>query len=77
LLLLLWSLLLILLGLSSPGSRSELVLILPKSVVEGSWVQKSSPGSDEFNHLSSFHNADGLFLVLVVGCREWASDDFV
>jgi hypothetical protein len=77
LLLLLWPLLLILLGASSPGLRSKLVLVLPEGVVEGPWIRKSSSGSDEFNHLSPFRKVDSLFLVLIVGRREWASNDFI
>jgi hypothetical protein len=76
LLLLLWPLL-VLLGASSPGLWPELVLVLSKCVVKSSWIGDSSPGSDEFDHLSPFYNVDCLRLVLVVVLREWNSDDLV
>ena len=76
-LLLLWPLLLVLLGMPSPGLRSELVLVLPESIVEGPHVWKSSSGSDEFDHLSSFCDVNGFFLILIVGHGEWALNDFI
>jgi hypothetical protein len=77
LLLLLLRPLLVLLGSSSPGSWSELILILSECVVEPSWVGDSLPSSDEFNHLSSFGNVDCFGFVLVVCLWDWDSDDFV
>jgi hypothetical protein len=76
LLLLLWSLL-ILLGSSPPSAWSELILVLSERVVESSWIGDSSPGSDEFNHLSSFGYVDCSGLVFVVGLWNWEFDDFV
>jgi hypothetical protein len=76
LLLLLLRPLLVLLGSSSPGAWPELVLVLPKRVVEPSWIGDSLPGSDEFNHLSPLGDIDCLGLVFVVVLWEWVSDDF-
>jgi hypothetical protein len=64
-----------LLGVSSPGSWPDLILVLPKCVVEPSWVGDPLPGSVEFDHLSSFHDVDSLDLVFVVILREWVPDD--
>jgi hypothetical protein len=77
LLLLLLRPLLVLLGSSSPGSWSELILILPKCVVEPPWVGDSSSGSDEFDHLLSFGDVDRSGLVFVVILRNWEFDDFI
>jgi hypothetical protein len=66
LLLLLWGSLLVLLGSSSPGTWSELILVLPKHIVEPSWIGDSSSSSDEFDHLSSFGYVDCPGLVFVV-----------
>jgi hypothetical protein len=73
--LLLWPLL-VLLGTSSPCSRSELILVLSKCVIEPSWVGDSSPSPDEFNHLSSFDDIDHFHLVFIVILGKWVSDDF-
>jgi hypothetical protein len=79
----LWSLLLllrpllVLLGSSSPGSWSELVLILSECVVEPSWVGDSSSSPDEFDHLSSFGYVDRSGFVVVVSLWDWELDDFV
>jgi hypothetical protein len=77
LLLLLLRPLLVLLGSSSPGLWSELILILSKCVVEPPWVGDSLPSSDEFDHLSSFGYVDRPGLVFVVILRDWEFDDFV
>jgi hypothetical protein len=66
LLLLLWGSLLVLLGSSSPGTWSELILVLPKHIVKPSWIGDSSSSSDEFDHLSSFGYVDRPGLVFVV-----------
>jgi hypothetical protein len=67
LLLLLLRPLLILLGSSSPGLWSKLILILTECVVKPSWVGDSSSGSDEFDHLSSLSDVDHSGLVFIVG----------
>jgi hypothetical protein len=72
---LLWSLL-VLLGASSPSSRSELILVLPKCVVEPSQIGDSSSGSDEFDHLSSFGDVDRPGLVFIVVLWDGNSDNF-
>jgi hypothetical protein len=77
LLLLLLRSLLVLLGSSSPGAWSELVLVLPKCIVEPPWVGDSLPSSDEFDHLSSFGYVDHPGLVFVVVLWDWEFDDFV
>jgi hypothetical protein len=77
LLLLLLRSLLVLLGASSPGSWPELILILPECVVESSWIGDSSPGSDEFDHLSSFGDIDRPGLVFVIVLWECDSDNFL
>jgi hypothetical protein len=77
LLLLLLGPLLVLLGSSSPGSWSELILILSECIVESSWVGYSSSGPDELDHLSSFGYVDRPGLVFVVSLRNWEFDDFV
>jgi hypothetical protein len=77
LLLLLLRPLLALLGSSSPGSWSELILVLSECVVESSWVGDSSPSSDELDHLSSFGYVDRSGLVFVVSLWDWEFDDFV
>jgi hypothetical protein len=77
LLLLLLGSLLVLLGSSSPGSWSELVLVLPECVIEPSRVGYSPSGSDEFNHLSSFGNIDCSGLVLVVSLWDWEFDNLI
>jgi hypothetical protein len=69
--------LLILLGSSSPGSRSDLILVLSECVVESPWVGNSLLGSDELNHLLSFGYVNHSGLVLVVILRDWEFDDFV
>jgi hypothetical protein len=69
--------LLVLLGASSPGSWSELVLILAECVVKPLWVRDAPSGSDEFDHLLSFGDVDRLSFVLVVVLWERVSDDFV
>jgi hypothetical protein len=74
LLLLLWPLL-VLLGSSSPCSRSELILILSKRVVESSWIGDSLSGPDGFNHLSSFGGVDRFRFVFIVILGEWIPDD--
>ena len=56
----------ILLGATSPGSWSELVLVLSECVVESSQVGDSSPGSDEFDHLSPLGDIDRSGLVMVI-----------
>jgi hypothetical protein len=68
---------LVLLGSSSPGAWSELILVLPECVVESSWVGDSSPGSDEFDHLSSFGYVDRSGLVLIVSLWNWEFDDLI
>jgi hypothetical protein len=77
LLLLLWGSLLVLLGLSSPGSWSELILVLSERVVESPWVGNSSSSSDEFDHLSSFGYVDCPGLVFVVVLWNGEFDDFI
>jgi hypothetical protein len=77
LLLLLLGPLLVLLGSSSPGSWSELILILAERVVEPPWVGDSLPSSDEFDHLSSFGYIDRPGLVFIVSLRNWEFDNFV
>jgi hypothetical protein len=77
LLLLLLGPLLVLLGSSSPGSWSKLILVLPECVIESSWVGDSSPGSDEFDHLSSFDDIDRSGLVFVVSLWDWEFDDLI
>jgi hypothetical protein len=77
LLLLLLSPLLVQLGSSSPGSWPELILVLPECVVEPSWVRDSSPGSDEFDHLSSFGDIDHPGLIFVVSLWNWEFDNFI
>ena len=77
LLLLLLGSLLVLLGSSSPGTWSELILVLPKHIVKPSWIGDSSSSSDEFNHLSSFGYVDCPSFVLIVILRNWEFDDFV
>jgi hypothetical protein len=76
LLLLLLQPLLVLLGTSSPGSWSELILVLSECVVEPVWVRDASPGPDEFNHLSTFSDVDGFHFVFAVVLREGVSDGF-
>jgi hypothetical protein len=66
---------LLVLGASSPGARSELSLVL--TVIESSWVQQSSLGSDEFDHLSPLRDVDGSGLVFVVVLGKWYLDDFI
>jgi len=81
----LWSLLLlllprpllVLLGMSSPGAWSELILVLSECVVESPWIGNSSPSSDEFNHLSSFGYVDCPGLVFIVSLWDWEFDNFV
>jgi hypothetical protein len=73
LLLLLWSHLLVV----TPAMRLELISVLAECVIERARVWQSSPGSDEFDHLPSFCDVDGFLFVLIVGHREWASDNFV
>jgi hypothetical protein len=74
----LWPLLLLLLlGSSSPGSWSELILVLSECVVESSQIGNSLSGSDELNHLSSFGYVDCSGLVFIVILRDWEFDDFV
>jgi hypothetical protein len=63
--LLLWPLL-VLLRASFQGSWFELVLVLPKCVVESSRVGDSLPGSDEFDHLSSLGDIDHSGFVFVI-----------
>jgi hypothetical protein len=77
LLLLLLGSLLVLLGLSSPGSWSELILILSEHVVEPPWIGDSSPGSDELDHLSSFGYVNRPGLIFVVILQDWELDDFI
>jgi hypothetical protein len=77
LLLLLLGSLLVLLGLSSPGSWSELILVLSECVVESSWIGNSLSGSDELNHLSSFGYVDRSGPVFIVILWDWEFDDFV
>jgi hypothetical protein len=69
--------LLVLLGSSSPGAWSELILVLSERVVEPPWVGDSSPGSDKLNHLLSFGYVDrpGLVFVIILWDRKF--DDFV
>jgi hypothetical protein len=69
--------LLVLLGASSPGSWSELIQILSERVVESSWIGDSSPGSDEFNHLSPLGDIDRSGLVFIVILRNGDSDNFL
>jgi hypothetical protein len=52
-------------------------MILTKCVIKGSQIQESSPSPDEFYHLPSFGDLDGLGLVFVVGCGEWGTYDFI
>ena len=67
----------VLLGLSSPGSWSELILILSKRVVESSQVRNSLPGSDEFNHLSPLGDVDRSGLVIVIVLWKRDSNNFL
>jgi hypothetical protein len=67
---------LILLGATSPGSWSELILVLSKCVVESSRIGDFSSGSDEFDHLSPFDDVDRPGLVFVVVLWERDSDNF-
>ena len=62
---------------SSPGTWSELILVLSKCVVGPSWVGDSSPSPDELDHLPSFGYVDRFGFVLVVGLWDWDSDNFV
>jgi hypothetical protein len=73
--LLLWPLLI--LGSCAPGSQSELTLVLPKRIVEWSWVWQPSSGSDKFDHLSPLCDVNGFFFVFTVSHGEWAPNDFV
>jgi hypothetical protein len=77
LLLLLLRPLLVLLGSPSPGSWSELILVLSECVVEPPWIGDLSPGPDEFDHLSSFGDVDRPGFVLIVSLWDWEFDDFV
>jgi hypothetical protein len=77
LLLLLLRSLLILLGPSSPGAWSELILVLPECVVKPPWIGDSLSGSDEFDHLLSFGYVDHSGLVLVVSLWDGEFDDLV
>ena len=67
----------ILLGATSPGSWSELVLVLSECVVESPWVGNSSSSSDEFDHLLSFGYVDCPGLVFVVVLWNGEFDDFI
>jgi len=68
---------LVLLGSSSPGPRSKLILVLPECVVESSWVGDSSSSSDEFDHLLSLGDIDCSGLVFIVSLWNWEFDDLV
>jgi len=69
--------LLVLLGLSSPGSWSKLILVLSKCVVESSWIGDSSSCPDEFDHLLSFGYVDCPGLVYVIILWNWEFDDLI